>query len=169
MGITVANASPLIALAKIDRFSLLEKLFQQVVVPESVWEEVVVRGAGKPGAESVVLAQQEGWLSKQPVRDVLAVTLLRTTLGAGEAEAIVLAQELRATWVLVDDDLARTYARRIGLKVKGTAGILLAAYQAGLLDDLKASLDELRARGFWLSDHTYQTILAAAEIKRQRE
>lgn len=162
MGITVANASPLIALAKIDRFSLLHRLFQEIVVPEGVWKEVVVRGAGKPGAESVVLAEQKGWLSKQSVQDKLAVMLLQTTLGAGEAEAIVLAQELKAAWVLLDDDLARTYARRIGLKVKGTAGILLAAYQAGLLDDLKTSLDELRAHGFWLSDHTYRAILIAA-------
>jgi len=66
--------------------------------------------------------------------------------------------------VLLDDDLARAQATRIGLRVKGTAGILLTAYQAGLLDDLKHALDDLRARGFWLSERIYQAILAAAGI-----
>lgn len=165
MSIAVANASPLIALAKIKRFSLLKLLFREIVVPDAVWEEVVVRGTGKPGAELSVAAQQEGWLRRQSVTDTLAVTVLRGTVGSGEAEAIVLARELNATWVLLDDDLARAHAHRIGLKTKGTAGILLAAYRAGFLDDLKAGLDELRTQGFRLSDRIYNAVLAEAGIE----
>lgn len=165
MSIAVANAGPLIALAKLDRFSLLKELFRDIAIPEAVWEEVVIRGAGKPGAESVVSAQQEGWLHRESIHDTLAAKVLQATLGPGEAEAIVLAQELKATWVLLDDDLARSHAIRIGLSVKGTAGILLAAYQAGLVVDLKVVLDELRTQGFWLSNRVYTAVLAAAGIK----
>jgi predicted nucleic acid-binding protein len=48
MSVTVANASPLIALARIDQFSLLRALFQDIVIPEAVWTEVVAQGIGIP-------------------------------------------------------------------------------------------------------------------------
>lgn len=160
MSPVVANASPLIALAKIDRFCLLRRLFGEIWVPEAVWEEVIVRGAGQPAAELVVSAEQKGCFCRQSIEDTLAVEVLRATLGSGEAEAIILAQEVKAKWVLLDDDLARTHADRIGLRVKGTAGILLAGYKAGLVDDLKTDLEELGARGFWPGDRTYNAILA---------
>ena len=163
MSTDVSNASPLIALAKINHFALLRQLFQNIVVPEAVWEEVVVRGAGKPAAEAVLSAHQEGWLHQQLVKDALAVAVLRATLGPGESASIVLAREINASWILLDDDLARAQATRLQLAVKGTAGILLAAHQAGLLVDLRAALDDLRRRGFWLSDHVYRAVLAKTE------
>lgn len=165
MSPAVTNASPLIALAKIDRFFLLKQLFQDILIPEAVWEEVVTRGAGKPAAELTVSAEREEWLRLQPVKDTLAVTVLRATLGSGEAEAIILAQEVKARWVLLDDDLARAHADRIGLSVKGTAGILLAAYQAGFLNDIKTALDEVRGHGFWLSDRIYNAVLTKAGVE----
>lgn len=164
MSKAVANASPLIALAKIDRFLLLRHLFGEIVVPDAVWTEIAVRGVGKPAADLVLSAYQQGWLQRRKVNDMLAVAVLRATLGPGEAEAIVLAQEIEASWVLLDDDLARAQAVRIGLQVKGTAGILLTAYQAGLLEDLKGALDDLRAEGFWLGERVYRAILDEAGI-----
>lgn len=156
----IANASPLIALARIDQFYLLKELFYSIVIPEAVWIEVVVQGADKPATNLVLQAAQESWLSRQSVQDTLAVTVLKATLGAGEAEAIILAQELQADWLLLDDDLGRSHATRLGLSIKGSAGILLAAHHAGLITDLQDVLDELRAKGFHLSDRVYQAILA---------
>ena len=162
MSHTVANASPLIALARIDQFSLLQSLFQNILVPEAVWAEVVLQGTGKPAADLAITAEQQGWLQRGQVDDTFAVAVLQANLGDGEAEAIVLAREVDASWLLLDDDLARTHAIRLGLSVKGTAGILLAAYFAGLLPDLKFTLDQLRSHGFWLSDRTYSAILDQA-------
>ena len=162
MSIAVANASPLIALARIDQFSLLKALFQDVIIPDAVWTEVVTQGTGRPAAELVIQAEKEGWLHRQQIRDTFAVAVLQANLGDGEAEAIVLAQELDTTWLLLDDDLARAHAIRLKLSVKGTAGILLAAYHAGLITDLKATLDDLRAQSFRLSDRIYYAILTQA-------
>jgi len=140
-----------------------------VVVPGAVWEEVTVRGAGQPGANETIQAHRKGWLQRQAIHDVLAVVVLQATLGPGESEAIILAQEVNARWVLLDDDLARAHAKHIQLSPKGTAGILLAAWQAGLLDDLRGTLDELRTQGFWLSDRVYDAVLRMAGIgSRQR-
>ena len=157
---TISNASPLIALARLDLFLVLRSLFGEIVVPEAVWQEVVIQGAGKPGTETIARAAQEGWLRQQPVQDRLAVLALRATLGAGESEAIVLAHEINSIWLLLDDDLGRAHAQRLGIKVKGTVGVLIAAYQAGLIPDFKGALDDLRAQGFWLSDKLYQAVLS---------
>jgi len=163
VSLTVCNASPLIALARIDHFALLRQVFQNIIVPEAVWEEVVIRGSGKPAANLTLQAEQEGWLNRQTVQDNLAVATLQANLGSGESEAIILAQELQAMWVLLDDDLARTHAIRLGLSVKGTAGITLAAYHAGLITDVKATLDDLRTQSFRLSDRVYHAILSQAK------
>ena len=162
MSITIANASPLIALARIDRFPLLQSLFQNIIVPEAVWTEVVIQGSGKPTADLAIRAEQQGWLRREQARDTFAVEVLQANLGDGEAEAIVLAQEHNAAWVLLDDDLARAHATRLGLSVKGTAGILLAAHHAGLVADLRTTLDTLRSHSFWLSDRIYAAILDQA-------
>ena len=157
---TVTNASPLIVLAKINQFSLLPQLFTEIIIPDAVWQEIVIHGAGRPATNAVIQAERQGWLQRRVAQDKLAVSILQTRLGAGESEAIVLAQQCQATWVLLDDDLARTQAHRLQLAVKGTVGILLAGYYAGIVKDLKKSLDELRAHNFRLSDTIYQSVLA---------
>lgn len=66
---TVSNASPLIALARIERLSVLQPLFQTILVPDAVWQEMVIQGVGKRGREEVVRAMQEGWVRQQSVQD----------------------------------------------------------------------------------------------------
>ena len=92
--VVVANAGPLITLAKIGRFDLLQELFGRVTIPQAVYDEVVLHGGGQPGARETEVA---GWISIQPAGDRLAVAFLGEELGPGESEAIVLAQELSAS------------------------------------------------------------------------
>ena len=162
----VSNASPLIALSRIEKLDLLPALFGQVLVPEAVWLEVVVNGAGRAGSQECVQAEKDGWLSRRQVEDIWTVGLLEAHLGPGESEAIVLAREVEAEWLLVDDDLARAYALRLGLPVKGTVGILVAAFHAGLLSDLQHVLDELMVNGFRIGPRLYKQALAAAHEDR---
>lgn len=157
--VVVANAGPLIALAKIGRFDLLEELFGRVTIPQAVYDEVVLRGGGQPGARETETAE---WISTQPVRDRLAVSFLGEELGPGESEAIVLAQELGASWLLLDDAVARRKAERIGLPVMGTLGVLVIAKHAGVIPAVKPALDELRQTDFRASERVYAEILAKA-------
>ncbi len=166
----VSNSSPLIALAGLDLLSVLRPLFTEIVVPEAVWHEVVIRGEGKLDAQLIIRAVEEGWLHRRSVQDQLAVATLQATLGAGESEAIVLAREINASWLLLDDDLGRAHAQRLGLPVKGTVGVLLAAYRAEFIPDFKRVLDDLRANGFWLSDQLYQKLLSTpVDIQRSSQ
>lgn len=163
--IIVCNSGPLIALAKIERFDLLKSLFGRIYISERVWEEVVLKGRGKPGAAETEEAIHL-WIEKRDVQDKFAVEILLADLGMGEAETIVLAKELNADILLLDDWDARLKAQKAGLNVKGTVGVLIMGYDTEYIVDLKTELDNLRKRGFWLTEGVYQSILQ--EVGRKK-
>jgi len=122
--IFVSNASPLVNLARIGRLELLRDLFGEMCVPDAVWEEVVVAGEGQPGAQ---LLAQARWVVRRQVQNRSLVQALRQELDAGEAEAIVLALELKADLLLMDERLGRETAQHLGLKPTGVIGVLIEA------------------------------------------
>ncbi len=147
--IVVADASPLIALGRIGRLELLHTIFEELLVPEAVWAELVNAGADKPGAKEVAGA---AWIKRQTVQDLGMVALLRHDFGAGESEAIILAREVGADFLLMDERLGRAAARNLGIPVVGLVGVLIEARERGLLADAEDVVDQLhRHAGFWLS------------------
>lgn len=148
--IVVSDASPLIALGRIGRLDLLQEIFGSLLVPDAVWEEVVVSGMQKLGADAVEVAT---WISRQSVTDRDLVNLLRHDLGAGEAEAIVLARECNADFLLIDEKLGRSAAKSLGLNVVGLVGVLIEARERGLITDAGSLMDRLHNEaGFWISE-----------------
>jgi predicted nucleic acid-binding protein len=136
----VVNATPLIALALVDRLGLLRQMFDEILVPAAVYEEVVVKGAGRPGADAV---GQADWLRVVSPQATPTIEPMLLGLDAGEVDVLLLAREQDPDWVLIDERLGRRVAQAIGMPVKGTLGILLAAVLAGLLSKSEA-LDSLR-------------------------
>ena len=162
----VSNSGPLINLAKVGQFTLLRDLFQHITIPPAVFEEVVVRGGGQPGADETNTAQwiMRGMLEQFDVADILAAELDR-----GEAEAIALALQEKADWLLIDERVGRRFAQRVGLKVKGTLGVLLAGVRRDCIDDLQPLLDMLVAKGTWIAPATYAKVLTLSqEIQHAR-
>jgi predicted nucleic acid-binding protein len=137
----------------------LQALFKVVLIPPEVRAETVERAMGYPNAETVRAACEAGWMVVVSPTDEARVTLLRAQLHAGEAEMLVLAEEQGVDAILVDDLRARHLATVMGLRVIGTAGILLLAHARGMKVDVKSALDEMRRRGFRLADAVYQAIL----------
>ncbi|MCW3133281.1 MAG: DUF3368 domain-containing protein [Methanophagales archaeon] len=159
--IIVSNAGPLIALARIGKLDLL-KQFTQIYISNEVYEQVVLKGEGKPGSTEV---KDSDWFITKEVKNTLAVESLTIELEKGEAEAIILALELNADLVLIDESIARDIAKSRGLEVIGTVGILAEAYENGLIKDLKKSLDDLRSKKVWISEKVYNRALSG--IKRK--
>jgi predicted nucleic acid-binding protein len=157
--IVVSNATPLIGLAMADRFDLLPKLFGQIYIPQGVYEEVVLEGGERFGALDV---QEASCIEIVQVKDRLAVQVLEDDLGKGESETIVLAREMSADWVLVDERLARRKLDSLGIRTIGTLGILLKAKELGLSQAIKPEVDKLRTRGFRLSRSVYEDVLKMA-------
>ena len=158
----VVNATPLIALARIDRLDLLRVLFDDVIMPKQVFDEIVVPGASKPGAD--VLARAT-WLQVMPTPAMSAVDPLLTGLDAGEVAVLLLAQKISPDWVAIDERQARRVAFAMGLPVKGTLGILLAAAMAGLLtkQEVLTDLQRLLSVGIRISPRWQQWLQAELE------
>jgi predicted nucleic acid-binding protein len=153
----VSNSSPLINLARIGRLTLLRELFGVLIVPDAVWQEVVVEGAGQPGADEVRAAE---WIQRQAVMNTQLVQALQQDLDAGEAEAIALSLELGADLLLMDENLGRQTARHLGLRYIGLIGALVMAKRRGLISAVKPHLDMLRdIAGFRVDAALYDHVL----------
>lgn len=158
--IVVSNATPLIGLAKIGQLSLLRDLFETVFIAQAVYEEVVLHGSNRPGAAEL---RQATWIQVRQVVDRTRVDYLRSDLDFGEAETLVLANELSADWVLMDEAKGRLAAELLGLPMIGTLGLLLLGKSMGKVTAVRPLLDTLRANKFYISDRMYRSILAEAD------
>ena len=161
----VSDSSPLIHLAKIEAFELISRLYSRILIPPAVWREVVEESDGRPGAVEMEKAVAAGWMVKQAAKNETLVIALRQTLDNGEAEAIALATELHPESVLLDDKLARQMARRLGVSVTGTLGVLLRAKQVGLIVEVRSLITRLQSEGYYYIDPRLieKALLAAGE------
>jgi uncharacterized protein len=156
----VSNASPLITLARIGQLDLLRQLYNDIIIPEAVWHEVVVEGTNQPGAEVVSSA---AWVVRRAVTNRPLVQALQQELDAGEAEAIALAVEIGSALLLMDERLGRDTARHFGIRYTGVLGILIEAKHKGLVQAIKPLMDALRdLAGFHVSEALYQRVLQDA-------
>jgi len=153
----LCDSGPLIALAKINRLQLLIDLWGTVHVTETVYQEAVAFGQaqGAPDALTIRLFWQQHKLPVIAVPDdVLAAYQPAITLDPGERATFAYARTLRDVLVLVDDEDARTEARRLGLPVRGTLGVLVEAHRRALLTlpEVELLLNEIAARpDIWIS------------------
>ena len=158
----IADASPLIGLAKIDRFGLLPALASQVLIPHAVWREVVTAGGLRPEVTRIEQA-----LSSAVVQvEASNVVGLSERVDRGEAEAIALARVNPGCLLLIDDGAGRTLAGEFGVRVIGTAGLLLRARKLGHLTSLAAELGALQQHGLYLRPALIDQLLAAAGESR---
>lgn len=161
--IVVSNTSPLTNLAAIGQFDLLRRLFGQVHIPDAVWSELNADGKRWPGSLEV---EKAAWITRHSIQNQPLVTALSRDLDQGEAESIVLALELNADIVLLDEKEGRHAAQRLGLTMMGVVGVLLFALGRKEIDTIQPYLDALRqTAGFYLSETLYQAILEQTQEK----
>jgi uncharacterized protein len=155
--IVVSNTSPLTNLAAIQQFELLQRLYQEIHIPQAVWNELNAQQRPWPGCREVANAD---WIYHHRVTNVQLVKALTRDLDLGEAESIGLALELKADMILLDETDGRRVAQRWGLKTVGVLGILTEAKTKQLIDEMKPLLQSLRYQiGFYLSPRLYQEVL----------
>lgn len=140
--IVVADSSPLIILAKLGYFKLLHTIYTRVYISPEVHHEVVITGAGLPGAAEV---SQTHWVEVRPLQDPveLVAAQKKFSLGIGELGTILLGKELHADAVLLDDSQARKLARTEKLEVRGSMGLLETLYLKGQVADLRVAFQQL--------------------------
>jgi predicted nucleic acid-binding protein len=142
---TVSDTSPISNLAFIERLSLLKSQFQEVYIPEAVLAEL----GRMPNPEARSLIEQalhSGWLRCRAVTNKRLAVALTGDLDDGEAEAIVLATEIGAEVLLIDEKEGRNFARQAGIPVRGVLGVLIRAKATGDIRSVKAEINALRDR-----------------------
>src|SRR5439155_18565305 len=148
----VADSTPLISLSTVGRLDLLRTLYGRILISEAVYREIVTEGQGRPGATEVASAD---WIDRRAIANLAQLHALPRNFGRGESETIVLAHELSADLVIMDEAAGRRELIRRALPFIGTAGALLQAKLRGLIPALKPELDSLRRSGFHLSERVY--------------
>jgi predicted nucleic acid-binding protein len=152
----IADSSALVALAICNGLGLLDQLFEEIKVPQTVFHEVVV--AGKPAAE--ILRQ---YLTGKTVKvDLVNVVITSSGLGQGEIEAMALYKTLQADYLLIDDKRARKVARLNHISITGSQGILLLAKHKGLISEVKPFLDRLSVSEIRIDERLIQKTLQLA-------
>lgn len=154
----IADSSPLISLALIKKLNILEQLYRKLCVPTAVYDEVS-RGDQPCSRELKQFLQGK----TTHVTNTMAVDILLSDIGTGEAEAIVLALEYQPALILIDDLKARKLAKMKGLNIIGTLGVLLKAKREGLIGELKPLIVELVSNDIRIGTKIIEMTLQAAQ------
>jgi hypothetical protein len=156
----VSNSTPLIGLASIGRFNLLYEFFGEISIAQAVYDETVTHGHEVGGAKKEVSSAK--WIRVHQVKDRFAVEILLEELDLGESETIVLAREISAYYVLMDERKGRRMLDRLGMPKIGTVGILLRAKKEGVIKSLRSELDKLQKYGFSLDRAILEEVVKEA-------
>jgi hypothetical protein len=158
--LVVSDTTPLLYLARVGRLDLLCELYVEVVVPQTVWAELV---EARPDAPGVDVVRAAAWL--RVVADVSApvdVADVLAEIDAGEAAAIAVALDRDADLLLIDDAAGRRAAGELGVAVRGTLGVLVSAKAAGALDAVAPVISALLGEGFRASEAVVEQALRAS-------
>ncbi len=139
----VSDAGPLIVLLQTNKLSILKELFEVVKVPTVVYNEITVKEQEKAVFSKIT------WLKPVKIKKDNDYKLLEELVDVGEAEAIILAKELKCA-LLVDDAKARKFAALLNVEVVGTLGLLKLAKNRGVIPSVKAVIEDMLAEGYLL-------------------
>ena len=137
----VSNTTPIVCFLKLGRLDILKNIFNEIIISQAVYVEVTA----KPDeTEEITALTESGLFKTRPVENKFAVSLLQKQIGLdlGESESIVLAQELKAKLLLMDERKGRRVAVENGISISGTLGVLIMAKQMNLIKEIRPLLNE---------------------------
>jgi uncharacterized protein len=146
----VSDTSPISNLIQINRLDILESLFQEIVIPPKVHDEIEqLTNFGV----NLTAYYSATWIRKEHPYNSLKLASLKTIVDEGESEAIVLAQELGATYLLIDERIGTKIAHQEGLQTIGLIGVLIKAKMAGFVSSVMPIVEDLEnIAGFWVGE-----------------
>lgn len=158
--VVVSDTSPISGLYRIGSLHLLQLLYQKVVIPDAVFRELLKLKSFGYDLKEILSAD---WIEISSPTHTADIAILRKELDEGEAEAIVLAKELYADLLLIDESKGRAIAKREGLAIIGLIGVLAEAKKEGHIELLKPLLDKLIVEiNFRISPALYRLALESA-------
>lgn len=157
--IVISDTTPIISLMKVGQLELLQKLFHDVYIPTAVYRELT---ENEIYPDEIRIVQECEYILVEEVKNEKSVTILRnfTGLDAGESEAIILADEKQSDVLLIDEHKGRQVAKKMGLTITGTIGILTQAFDEGMLtkEDIDKCIEQLKENDIRISEKFYQKL-----------
>ena len=154
--LVLSNTTPLIALAGINSLELLHQLYGSIIIPSAVKAELI----GEPEKSAVA---NSSWIVIKHISQEERKRDFRARLHTGEVEVMILAEEMCADLVIMDDYAAKKTAKFMGMKTTGTLGILIQAKKQGLIQEVKPLMESLIAQGLYVSEKIQRLVLREAE------
>lgn len=152
----IVNSTPIIGLADIGQLDLLRQVYDQITIPQAVYDEIIT-----PSIKGQV-DENSDWIIVEQIRDTSQKRMYRAKLHAGEVEVMILAQEKNSELVILDDNAAKKTAKYLGLNVTGTLGVLLRAKKEGLIEAISPLMDALAKDHFFIDEKVRGMVLKQA-------
>lgn len=158
MKVVIADAGPLIALSRIDKLDLLQQIFQQITITNTVRDEILDNNYCE-GKIEIIKAIDEDWIKVQSV-DMKDWKAINTGVDTGEASAIYLAKQAPdSTLLIIDDQAGRAEANYQKITIIGTAAVIGMAKIQGHILSAKNILYALREAGYYIGEAVIETVL----------
>jgi predicted nucleic acid-binding protein len=158
--IVVSDTTALSSLYLINELDWLGVIFGRVIIPHAVYQELLeLEAAGY----NLQVFHEASWLEIQTVQNTDLVNELCQFLDEGESEAIALAVEIEADYLLIDERKGSQKAVELGVSTIGLLRVILELKEKGVIPLVKPVLDDLRGTGgFWVGQRLYDHILEVA-------
>lgn len=158
MSKVVVNSTPLIALGKCGRLEILKSLFCEIDIPEAVYNEV----CAKNDIVSQNVKAAKSWIHVHKIKHYEDKKMYRSRLHDGEVEVMILAQEINADLVIIDDYAARSTAKFLQLPLAGTLGVLVTAKRHGIIASVSDIIVDMEAQNIYYSEKIKRLVMTRA-------
>ena len=155
----VVNTTPLISLCYLERLDLLKLLYGNISIAQAVYDEITA----KPDSiANVQINAAQKWINVVKIKNEMAKVFYKSQLHDGEVETMILAKELNADLLIIDDKNAKKHAKYLGLNVTGTLGVLLKAKELGYITSIRPLIDKLLTKNIYIGNSIVQFCLKEA-------
>lgn len=158
--IVVSDTTPIISLLKAGQLELLQKLYKTILVPQAVYRELTENPVYVNEADTIKNAE---FLLVTAVENIKSVNVLRAVSGLdeGESEALIMYDEQNADVLLMDEQKGRRVAKRLNVRHIGTAGVLMLAYDKGIIQagKVRKCMDIMLANDIRLGKSVCNTVM----------
>ena len=151
--IVISNATPIITLCSVHHEHILKELFNHIVIPEAVEDEL--RVLERPGSDF----SDNSWVEVEAVKNEDLVHLLMKDLDRGESETIALAKQRKADIVIIDEIAGYQIAKHFELPVVRTLSVMKTAKERGIIKKIAPLLSEMVQKGLWYSTDVIEKFL----------
>ena len=155
--IIVSDTSPISNLFIINQLHLLHTIYGRIIIPDAVYMELMALEQSNFDLSEI---QNASWIEQKNVTDISQLKKYENLIDQGESEAIVLAKELHADLLLIDETRGREVAAKEGIRTIGLLGVLIEAKKLKHITMVKPIMDELRTKArFRIKDELYAEVL----------